>query len=101
MKSFWKKYGTWIWLVVLFAAMVLMIYYRFWNEKPEKLWLRWVQFSFFLVYFIERLIKIVKRYKSGIANRTLKSDSLLFFHWKNKREQNKFATDYDSSTEVG
>lgn len=65
MKAFWKKYGTWFWLLILFAAMVVMIYYRFWDEKPEKLWLRWVQFSLFFVYFIERVIKLVKRYKKS------------------------------------
>ena len=65
MKAFWKKYGTWIEVVVLFSALVLMVYYRFWDEKPEKIWIRWVQFGLLLFYFIDRLIKLVNRYKKA------------------------------------
>ncbi len=72
MKAFWKKYGTWIELSVLFVALVLMVGYNFWEEKPEKLWLRWFQFFLFVYYFIDRVIKLVQKYKklNRITGRT-------------------------------
>jgi len=63
MKAFWKEYGLWIELTVLFLALALMIYYKFWEEEQSKLFIRWFQFGLFLFYFIDRLIKLRNRLK--------------------------------------
>ncbi len=61
LKKFWKTYGLWIQIVVLTAYLTIMIYYKFWEEVPEKRWMRWVQFIIFSIYLIDRIIKLRNR----------------------------------------
>ncbi len=63
MKKFWKKYGLLIHIGVLAAAIILMIFFRFWEEVPEKRGFRWFQFVLFLIYLIERVKKLIDRKK--------------------------------------
>lgn len=69
MKKFWTKYGLWIQTTVLTAALSLMIYYKFWEEVPEKRWLRWAQFIMFLCYLIDGVIKLINRRKVTIPDK--------------------------------
>lgn len=61
MKKIWRKYGLWIQIVVLTAYLTIMIYYKFWEEVPEKRWMRCVQFIIFSIYLIDRIIKMRNR----------------------------------------
>ena len=63
MKKFWNNHGLWIRITVLATALAFMIYYKFWEEAPEKRDLRWVQFILFLIYLIEGIIKLINRKK--------------------------------------
>ena len=65
MKAFWKKYGIIIELVTLFTVIFLMVYYQFWNEASHTLFIRWAQFVLFVVYFVDRLIKLKARLKKA------------------------------------
>jgi hypothetical protein len=67
MKKFWIKYGLCVQITVLIAALVLMLFYKFWEEVPEKRWLRWLQFSIFLFYLIDRIVKLINRNKAAEA----------------------------------
>ena len=40
-----------------------MIYYKFWEEVPEKRWLRWTQFFLFSAYLIDRVVKLINKKK--------------------------------------
>jgi len=69
MKKFWRKYGLWIQVSVLIAALAIMIYYKFWEEVPEKVWLRWFQFFLFLVYLIDGAVKLKNRRKNKMPDK--------------------------------
>ncbi|OPZ16151.1 MAG: hypothetical protein BWZ05_02059 [Bacteroidetes bacterium ADurb.BinA245] len=63
MKKFWRTYGLYIEIAVMTVVIVLMIYYKFWEEAPEKKWHRWVQIFLFSMYLTERIFKLKKRKK--------------------------------------
>ena len=63
LKKIWGKYGLWIQIIVLSTYLTLMIYYKFWEEVPEKRWMRWVQFFLFSAYLIDCVIKLKNKRK--------------------------------------
>ena len=50
-------------IAVMTVVIVLMIYYKFWEEASEKKWHRWVQIFLFSMYLTERIFKLKKRKK--------------------------------------
>jgi hypothetical protein len=60
-----KKYWIWFEIVIILTALVLMLYYRFWEDEPGKKVMRWFQFIVFIYFLYGRIAKLRNRFKKA------------------------------------